>query len=62
MDAAITTTTADEAMAQLVVQLLIAEPERQRPIAIIIGPTTTGGKKRITLLRPKALMSAATTK
>ena len=57
-----TTTTAVEAMAQLVWQLVMAEPERHRPMAIIIGPTTTGGKKRITFLSPKALMSPATTK
>ena len=29
-------------------QLLIAEPERIRPMAMMMGPVTMGGKKRIT--------------
>ena len=55
-------TIASRAIHQLVWQLLMAEPERVRPMAMMMGPVTTGGKKRITFLAPKAAMSAASTK
>ena len=44
---------------QLPVQLLIAEEDRFRPMAMMIGPVTIGGKKRMTLLAPNALNNAA---
>ena len=47
------------ARGQLVWQLVIAVGARISPMEMIIGPVTTGGKKRITLLAPKALISAA---
>ena len=47
------------ATSQFVAQLSIADFESERPIAIMIGPVTIGGKKRITLFTPKALMSPA---
>ena len=50
-----TTTMAARAMGQLVEQLLMAEGARIRPMAMMMGPVTTGGKKRITFLEPKAL-------
>ena len=58
----ITITIAIIAISQLFVQLLIADCERLRPIAIMIGPVTIGGKNLITLLVPNALMKAANTR
>ena len=37
------------ASGQFAEQLSTAEPERPKPMAMMIGPVTTGGKKRITL-------------
>ena len=37
-----------KASSQFVEALLTAEPARLRPIQMIIGPVTTGGRKRIT--------------
>ena len=45
---------ASRAIHQLELQLEMAEPERQRPMAMMIGPVTTGGKKRMTFFGPKA--------
>ena len=59
---AITTTIATIAIHQLVAQLLIADVERLRPIAIIIGPVTIGGKNLIILLVPNALIRPARTR
>ena len=42
---------------QLLEQLLMAEEDRFRPMAMMMGPVTIGGKKRMTLLAPKALNS-----
>jgi len=56
---AMTTTMASTAIHQLAAQLLIADWERFRPMAMIIGPVTIGGKNFITLEVPKALISAA---
>ena len=53
-----TVTSAIMATGQLVAQLVIAVGARIRPIEMIIGPVTTGGKKRITFLAPKPLMKA----
>ena len=39
-----------------------ADGARPSPIHMIIGPVTTGGKKRITLFTPKALTSKASTR
>ena len=51
----ITTSIATRASHQFVVQLFMAVDESVRPIAIMIGPVTMGGKKRITFFVPKAL-------
>ena len=45
---------ASKAIHQLVLQLEMAEPDRVKPMAMMIGPVTTGGKKRITFFGPKA--------
>ena len=50
------------AIHQFAAQLLIADWERLRPIAIMIGPVTMGGKNLITLLIPNDLISAASTR
>ena len=54
-----TTTRAISAKSQFVLQLETALPARIKPIAIIIGPVTTGGKKRITFSTGKMAKSAA---
>ena len=48
------TTTAMATMAthQLAAQLVTAEPARLRPMQMIMGPVTMGGKKRMTLVAP----------
>ena len=58
------TTTRIVAMAshQLVEQFVTADAESVRPMAIMIGPVTTGGKHFMTFATPKALMNAASTK
>ena len=56
------TARATRARIQFVEQLPTAEGASPSPMAIIIGPVTTGGKKRITLLMPTVLMIAARTK
>ena len=43
-------------------QLFTALPAKPRPIAIIIGPVTTGGKNRITFFTPTSLINAAKTR
>ena len=48
-----------EAIHQLVEQLFTADCDRVRPIAIIIGPVTIGGKNLITLLALKILIKSA---
>ena len=57
----ITSPSATSASHQLLLQLLTADGARPRPIAIMIGPVTTGGNSFITLLTPTALIQAATT-
>ena len=55
------TTTVTRAMiatGQLVAQLLIAVGARIRPIDMIIGPVTTGGKNLITFFAPKPFIKA----
>ena len=47
------------ASSQLPVQFCMADPESVRPMAITMGPVTTGGKKRITRSVPKLLSKAA---
>ena len=47
-----TTTIATRATSQFVVQLLMAEGARLRPMAMMIGPVTTGGKNFMTFLLP----------
>ena len=44
---------------QLFLQLFTADGASPKPIAIIIGPVTTGGKSFIILLIPTALIKAA---
>ena len=58
----ITRPRATRASHQFVLQFVTADGARPRPIAIIIGPVTTGGKSFITLLTPTILTRAATTK
>ncbi len=53
-----TTAIATRAIHQLVEQLLMADGARIRPMAMMMGPVTTGGKKRMTFLEPKALQIA----
>ena len=50
---------ATNAINQLLEQLSIADLERVRPMAIMIGPVTIGGKKRITLFAENILIKAA---
>ena len=50
----ITTTMAVKANAQLLEQFSTADLDRFKPIAIIIGPVTTGGKNCITFFAPNA--------
>ena len=50
------------ANSQFPVQFCMAEPERVRPMAITMGPVTTGGKKRMTRSVPKLLSRTAMTK
>ena len=55
-------TMANSATHQFVWQFWIAEPERIRPMQMMIGPVTTGGKNFITFLAPNAAKSAASIK
>ena len=57
-----TVTMAMIANSQLVWQLAIAEPESTSPIAITMGPVTTGGKKCRIFWMPNDLISPAITK
>ena len=58
------TMTAMDRMAshQLVEALLMALGARDRPMRMMMGPVTTGGRKRITLWTPTALISPARTR
>ena len=58
MLAAMMMTMATIAIHQFCAQLLMAEEDRFRPMAMMIGPVTIGGKKRMTFFAPKALNSA----
>ena len=40
----------------------MAVPDRFRPIRMMIGPVTMGGKKRMTFLAPTSLNSRASTR
>ena len=55
----ITRTSAITASHQFFVQLFTADGASPKPIAMIIGPVTTGGKSFIILLIPTALINAA---
>ena len=55
-------TIASRAIHQFCVQLEMADPERVRPIAMMMGPVTMGGKKRITFLGPNQAKRPASTK
>ena len=61
-DETITVTIAMMASSQFVWQLVMAEPERTSPIAITIGPVTTGGKYCSIFFTPNDLISPAITK
>ena len=50
------------ARSQFVEALLMAEPARLKPIQIMIGPVTTGGRKRITFFTPARRMIRASTR
>ena len=54
----ITMTIAETATSQFALQLLIAEEDRIRPMEMMMGPVTIGGKNFITFFTPKALNSA----
>ncbi len=54
-----TTKMATSAMSQSSLALVMADPERQRPMEIIMGPVTTGGKYLRTRSEPNPLMRAA---
>ena len=58
----ITTAMATRATGQLAWQLFTALLESERPMDIMMGPVTMGGKKRMTLRTPKALKSAESTR
>ena len=53
---------ASRAIHQLLLQFWMALPLSVRPMAMMMGPVTMGGKKRITFLTPYAEMNAASTK
>ena len=57
-----TTTMATSATIQFVVQLLMADGARLRPMAMMIGPVTTGGKNFMTFLLPYTLQIKARTR
>ena len=57
-----TTRMAIKAIHQLVRILPTAVPARIKPIEMMMGPVTTGGKSFITLFTPKSLKAAANTK
>ena len=57
-----TVTMASSATAQWPVQLLMAELASVMPMQMIIGPVTTGGKKRMMRWVPKLLTRAASTR
>ena len=56
---AITVAKAISASGQHVAQLFKADGAKQSPIAMMIGPVTTGGNNFITLLIPTILITAA---
>ena len=56
------TARAINAKIQFVEALAIALGARLKPIQMMIGPVTTGGKKRMTRLTPANLMISAKTK
>ena len=56
------TASATTAMSQLVEALEMAELDRVRPMQMMMGPVTTGGRKRMTRLTPTILMTSASTR
>ena len=56
------TARATMAISQFVDAFATAEGASPRPIQMIIGPVTTGGRKRMTFLTPTSLMMRARTK
>ena len=50
------------ARSQFLEALFIAVPARDIPMQIMIGPVTTGGRKRITLFTPTSLIINARTR
>ena len=53
------TASAISAKSQFLDALFTAEPARLKPMQIMIGPVTTGGRKRMTFLTPASLMISA---
>ena len=53
---------ATSARNQFVWALLMAEPARDRPMQMMTGPVTTGGRKRMTRFTPTSLMMSARTR
>ena len=57
-----TSAIATTAIRQSAEQLLIADWDRVRPMAMMMGPVTMGGKKRITLPVPNILINRDNTR
>ena len=53
---------AHSASHQLVEALVTAVPDRFRPMRMMMGPVTMGGKNRMTFLAPTSLNSSASTR
>ena len=56
------TANATKAISQLVDAFWIADGARDKPMQMMIGPVTTGGRKRITRFTPTSLKINATTR
>ena len=53
------TDSAISARNQLALALLMAEPARESPMQMMIGPVTTGGRNFMTRFTPTSLMTSA---
>ena len=62
MLATITMASARMASHQLLLQFWTAEPERDIPMRMMMGPVTTGGRKRMTFLTPATFIMKASTR
>ena len=57
-----TTASAMHARNQLCCALAIADSARESPMQMMIGPVTTGGRKRMTFFTPTNRMTSARTR